>query len=206
MKLFKKIMLSMLVAGSVGSVAFGMKNADEAKSKPNLEFCGICTDELNPSVLNPEDDNYTIKTPCGHSFHKHCLNDSLSYKSRCPLCRKDLTSMLTEEHRAAQIRYEAESRAEQIRSDLEAIRQMVGRGGEVPVAAPFEPGLDEAMHMDRVDRVRELVDQWPMLQGDGRPFRDEAAVRRDAQAYLTALYLDDARSEAAQIRRFMTGH
>lgn len=135
MTIFKKIMLLILIAGSAGSVTFGTNQITREQLKkaldqvvaveefkkvmqdPALERCCICQDDIYPAHA------ITI-TPCGHIFHTGCLNESLCHGTTCPLCRADLTAIITLAQQTAQRIHEAERIIERIRLDHEAAMRM----------------------------------------------------------------------------------
>lgn len=131
MQMFKKIMLLLLLAGSTSLVAFGMKSSGqesaERKSHDVQVICCICQDEIYPA-------HAIVITPCKHIFHASCLNDSLCYKSTCPLCITDLNEFMTLEQRESLRRYEAACREEQISRDREIAAREGAAAPEVPVA------------------------------------------------------------------------
>merc|ERR1712137_660720 len=47
--------------------------------------CSICLEDFGK-------DKEIRQTPCGHCFHKSCLNGWLTQSRTCPLCRTDLSS------------------------------------------------------------------------------------------------------------------
>lgn len=58
--------------------------------------CSICISEINFIIYSNKkksskikNDSYMI-TPCNHIFHSDCLENWLSYKLQCPVCRDDL--------------------------------------------------------------------------------------------------------------------
>lgn len=57
--------------------------------------CAICMSEVAVYVEDvPETHNVDMQTymvtPCGHIFHTHCLENWMSYKLQCPVCRSPL--------------------------------------------------------------------------------------------------------------------
>jgi hypothetical protein len=46
--------------------------------------CSICLEENQDNV---------IELICGHQFHYRCINESLNYSNRCPLCRMELENV-----------------------------------------------------------------------------------------------------------------
>ena len=41
--------------------------------------------------------NHCMKTPCEHSFHKNCLQESLKHNDRCPVCRASIPQIFDED-------------------------------------------------------------------------------------------------------------
>jgi len=117
----------------MGSTAFGMEKSapDTAEAKPNLGCCCICKDDIYPAHA------ITI-TSCGHIFHTSCLNESLCHGTTCPLCRADLTAIITLAQQTAQRIHEAEGIIERIRLDHEAAMRMTTEGHPAPEAATPE--------------------------------------------------------------------
>jgi len=58
------------------------KKGEKLNNKFQETNCAICIDELS----NNSDQNSTL--PCGHVFHKVCINEWLKKKEECPVCRK----------------------------------------------------------------------------------------------------------------------
>ena len=50
--------------------------------KDQFDFCSICLDEKNESV---------VKLNCGHLYHKDCVKDWLRRELSCPVCRSNIT-------------------------------------------------------------------------------------------------------------------
>ena len=48
------------------------------------EECSSCLRSLNPNT------KIIVQTKCNHKFHKICLENWLSYKDCCPMCRSDI--------------------------------------------------------------------------------------------------------------------
>ena len=50
----------------------------------NEEYtCPICLDKM-------EENNNVFLTLCGHLFHYDCLNEAMSFRKRCPTCRRGI--------------------------------------------------------------------------------------------------------------------
>ncbi|CAO3658595.1 unnamed protein product [Rhizopus microsporus] len=45
--------------------------------------CIICSD-----FFSPENGSDIATVPCGHTFHKHCIDAWLVYANLCPICKK----------------------------------------------------------------------------------------------------------------------
>lgn len=59
-------------------------------------FGWIKTDEME-CILCAEIFTNPVTTPCGHMFCRICLEKTLDYRKRCPLCLRDLESFILEE-------------------------------------------------------------------------------------------------------------
>ena len=47
--------------------------------------CVICLEVLNSD---------SVRIPCNHSFHRHCINSWLRFKKECPVCRQSIETDL----------------------------------------------------------------------------------------------------------------
>ena len=52
-----------------------------SRKKPKLDVCSICLGQL-------ENSQFKYKLPCGHTFHRDCIDRWLKVKPNCPYCRK----------------------------------------------------------------------------------------------------------------------
>ena len=67
------------------------KNAKEEREKRKREEEAIpnpILEEECPICLTPLGDKESVRTNCGHKFHKECIQRSLQIKRECPLCRQ----------------------------------------------------------------------------------------------------------------------
>lgn len=53
----------------------------ESRKKQKLDVCSICLGQLDNS-------QFKYKLPCGHTFHRDCIDRWLKIKPNCPYCRK----------------------------------------------------------------------------------------------------------------------
>ena len=53
---------------------------DENKIYTKLQECPICLGEMTKEVAS---------VPCGHIYHKTCIEQSLAMHKKCPVCRAD---------------------------------------------------------------------------------------------------------------------
>lgn len=78
-------------------------NSFECKSGPIKDVCGICfnTCTASPIPLDeradipPMDALPVMVLPCGHEFHKQCIEPWFVDNTTCPICRRDLTNLST---------------------------------------------------------------------------------------------------------------
>lgn len=68
----------------------GNENASEEERK-----CSICLTDF-------EDDQEIRFLACFHRFHQTCIDDWLIHNAKCPLCKKDLKSLMREMHELTQ--------------------------------------------------------------------------------------------------------
>ena len=61
------------------------KKLKKMKMGRTKRTCAIC-------IQGFEKDQVIYKLPCGHIFHKHCLDPWFEKKSTCPICRLDLVA------------------------------------------------------------------------------------------------------------------
>ena len=52
-----------------------------SRKKAKLDVCSICLGQL-------ENSQFKYKLPCGHTFHRDCIDRWLKIKPNCPYCRK----------------------------------------------------------------------------------------------------------------------
>ena len=89
----------------------------------SVNDCSICFEPLTEDVR--------IALPCGHRFHKDCIEQSLaSTRGKCPNCRTVVTNIQPRTRRIQLMEYEVRhleqnTRIEQLEQQIEALRQQI---------------------------------------------------------------------------------
>lgn len=55
---------------------------NSSRKKIKLDVCSICLEQLDNS-------QFKYRLPCGHTFHRDCIDRWFKIKHNCPYCRKD---------------------------------------------------------------------------------------------------------------------
>jgi hypothetical protein len=82
------------------------------------ESCAVCLNDL-------EDDDLVRRLPCGHGFHKACVDKWLRQNKTCPLCVQDVETLMREQ---VLKQTHSWSPAQKVRSSLMACSNNVGLG------------------------------------------------------------------------------
>ena len=85
-----------------------------SKIDPETDTCPICLEALE---LDGNSD--WVILPCGHSFHRECINHSINMNGLCPMCRKLINKEIHD--KANKEREEIENRTAQIKVIVDSV-------------------------------------------------------------------------------------
>ena len=91
------ILLTKQQKDQIGETAFtpSVSDEEEKEAQSNIKDCSICL-----SCFAEGEVCRSLPAPCGHMFHKSCIDQWFETSSRCPLCNRSIYIILEEKRLA----------------------------------------------------------------------------------------------------------
>lgn len=134
-------------------------------SNDKENVCSICHEKMSP------ESNDTLKTQCGHDFHKNCLATWKNTQNSCPLCRLENPHSMSQNDKNEKLKESAHC------GDLIKLKEMIRQGADVNSRDPFQmTALMWAVNRGRIEVIEILLKSGADIEA--QDYRKSTALMR----------------------------
>lgn len=127
---------------------------------PKTDDCAICLD-----TLEVDGNSDWVILPCGHEFHRECINHALNSNGLCPICRKIINKDIHD--KKMKEREDIENRTAQIRIIVDSVLQKLFYNVHPATKSQIETQIEFLTSEDFINGLRGLgIYDTDQIQGN----------------------------------------